>query len=276
MRIPEKFKAPMYPNLSEGFVLDEDRALHRYLKTPPLQVWDATGNPRNVGVWFGHPDREIREQKYPYMIISLVDITEASNRTMSGVRTWENSSVPVWALPDEAIVGEDGLVYNGAGNWSDIWNDRWCYPLKMFAEKPIPVQIDYTIRAYSRHPRHDREIIGGFLSRKFNYRYSWLPMADIDGTNRRLELLNVGHSETQEMGKRLFMSVFTIRVDSFMPAGDVLVVEGQNVVKVLGTLYGKEPVATPDDGYIVTEGSWKNERLASGDVETVLDPYEGE
>jgi hypothetical protein len=267
VRIPEKFQAPLYPNLSEGFVLDEDRALHRYLKEPALQVWDATGNPRKVGVWFGHPDREIREQRYPYMIISLIDITEASNRTMSGVRTWENASVPLWALPESAFVGEDGQVYNGAGLWNDIWYDKSSYPLKMFAEKPIPVQIDYTVRAYSRHPRHDREIIGQFLSRKLNYRYSWLPMADIDGTNRRMELLNVGHSETMEMGKRLFMSVFTVRVDSFMPAGDVLVVEGADVLRVLGTLFMRE--RDPEYGPTVIKGGWINERPEE------IDPYEG-
>lgn len=262
VQIPDYFRAPFYPNLSEGFVLDEDRALHRYLREPPLMVWDQSGNPRNVGVWFGHPDREIREQRYPYMIISLIDITEAANRTMSGVRYWENASVPTWALPPNTVVGADGKLYNGDGTWNDIWYDKSSYPLLCIAERPIPVQIDYTIRAYSRHPRHDREIIGGFLSRKVNYRYSWLPMGDVDGSNRRMELLNVGHSEAQEMGKRLFMSVFTVRVDSWMPAGDVTVIEGQHVLKVLGTVLHKDR-----QGITVAEEHWVNERPE--------DPYEG-
>lgn len=253
IQIPDEFKAPHYPNLSEGFVLDEDRALHRYLREPPLFVWDAQQDPRNVGVWFGHPDREIREQKYPYMIISLVDITEASNRVMSGVRYWESASVPLWAIPEGAEIREDGRLYSVDG-----------YPILCISENPIPVQIDYTVRAYSRHPRHDREIIGGFLSRKVNYRYSWLPMGDIDGTNRRMELLSVGHSETQEMGKRLFMSVFTVRVDSWMPAGDVTVIEARPVNKVLGTILYKDI-----QGFTIAEEHWVNERPSEED------PYEG-
>jgi hypothetical protein len=184
---------------------------------------------------------------------------------MSGVRYWESASVPLWALPPNTVVGADGRLYNGDGIWNDIWMDESSYPILCISENPIPVQIDYTIRAYSRHPRHDREIIGGFLSRKVNYRYYWLPMGGIDGTNRRMELLSVGHSETQEMGKRLFMSVFTVRVDSWMPAGDVTVVEGQNVLKVLGTVYHKDI-----QGFTVAEEHWVNERPSEEE-----DPYEG-
>jgi hypothetical protein len=264
IQIPDEFVAPFYPNVSEGFVLDEDRALHAYLKDPPLMVWDNNGAPRNVGVWFGHPDREIREQKYPYMIISLIDITEASNRVMSGTRHWDNASVPLWALPPNVVIGKDGRTYNGDGIWNDVWNDNPSHPILSIGENPIPVQIDYTVRAYSRHPRHDREIIGGFLSRKVNYRYSWLPMGHIDGTNRRMELLSVGHSETQEMGKRLFMSVFTVRVDSWMPAGDPTVVEGIDVLKVLGTVHHRDIRGT-----VVATEHWTNERPTSED------PYEG-
>ena len=253
LTIPPEFEAPLFPNLSEGFVLDEDKALHAYLREPPLLVWDNSGTRRDVGVWFGHPDREVREQRYPYMLISLLDITEASNRVQAGI-TWNNSSVALQDLPPGTVVGSDGKLYNGAGTWNDTWSDDWSVPLLVVGENPIPVQIDYIVRAYSRHPRHDREIIGGFLSRKVNYRYSWLPMGSIDGTNRRMELLSTGHAETMELGKRLFISTFTVRVDSWMPAGDVLVVEGHRVVKVLGKLFYRDP-----QGFIVAEESWVNE-----------------
>jgi hypothetical protein len=252
--VPPEFQAPLYPNVSEGFVLDEDNALHAYLRTPPLQVWDNSGTVRDVGVWFGHPDREVREQKYPYMLISLLDITEATNRIHSARMSMNGSSVPIDLLPPNTVIGEDGQLYNGAGTWNDVWSDDWAVPLLVIGEQPIPVQIDYVIRAYSRHPRHDREIIGNFLSRKVNYRYSWLPMGTIDGTNRRLQLLSTGHAETMEIGKRLFISTFTVRVDSWMPAGDILVVEGHRVIKVLGKLRYRD-----SQGFLIAEESWINE-----------------
>lgn len=256
------WQPPFFPHLSEGFILDEDKALHRYLREPALVCWDQSGNPRKVGVWFGHPDREVREQKYPYLIISLIDVTESTNRTMSGRRFTEAPTVPTWELPPKTFIGDDGKIYNGAGMWNDIWYDKSSYPLQTYAESPIPVQLDYTVRAFSRHPRHDREIFGQFLSRKVNYRYSWLPMGDIDGTNRRLELLSTAHQETMEAGKRLFMSVFTVRVDGFMPAGAVTVVEGVNVIRVLGEQYGYRSfpdLRSTDERRSVISGGWVHE-----------------
>ena len=261
--INPSWTAPTFPNLSDGFILDEDKALHRYLKEDPLYVHDQSQDMRRVGVWFGHPDREIREQKYPYLLLSLIDITEASNRTMSGAR-WEPApTVPTWELPPLAFIGDDGKIYNAAGTWNDIWYDKSSYPVLTYAEAPIPVQLDYTVRAFSRHPRHDREILGQFLSRKVNYRYSWLPMGDIDGTNRRLELLSTAHTETVEAGKRLFISVFTVRVDGFMPAGNVVCIEGVHIVKVIGSLNlyrSSTDMFSQDERRALLSAEWTQER----------------
>jgi hypothetical protein len=68
------------------------------------------------------------------------------------------------------------------------------------------------------------------------YRYGWLNMKSIDGSSRRLELLDIGHAEAVEAGKRLFVTTFTIRVDSFMPVGEVLVYEAEYVTKILATI----------------------------------------
>lgn len=212
----------VYPNVSDGFLLDEDNALRRHLMG--LEVSDDANTRRNVGVWFSHPDNEIREQRYPYIVIQLIDITEASNRVHSG--KYEPLSIPVdWILRNahgvEVIeVGGVPLPFSTTslqGYWTDLWVDTWALPLRFEGPSPIPVQIDYQVRAFSRHPRHSRTLIASLLGRKIPYRYGTLDMEDIDGSWRRVELLDIAHGESIESQKRLFISVFTIRVDGFMP-----------------------------------------------------------
>lgn len=225
-----------FPNISDGFLIDEDNALRRHLLG--INVYDDTGKPRPVGVWFSQPELEMREQKYPYATISLIDVTEVPNRVMSGHGGgWVPAmSFPMDLLPENVELGDDGRLYNSDGLWNDVWIDTTGFPLSIKSRPPVPVQVDYQIRAFSRHPRHDRQILAGFLGKKVPYRYGWLDMKTIDGTTRRLELLDIGHSEAVENGKRLFVSTFTVRVDSFMPVGEVQVYEGQYVTKILGNI----------------------------------------
>lgn len=235
-----------YPNVSDGFLIDEDNALRDHLLG--LQVHDNTGQPRPVGVWFSHPEAEAREQKYPYAVLNLIDVTEAKNRVMSGYGSgWVPAlAFPMDLLPTDVVLDEEThRLYNGEGIWNDVWLDKSSFPLTVYSRPPVPVQVDYQIRAFSRHPRHDRQILAGFLGKKVPYRYGWLDMQSIDGTTRRLELLDIGHSEAVEAGKRLFVSTFTVRVDSFMPVGEVQVYEGQYVVKVLANI--RHHVVTDED-----------------------------
>lgn len=224
-----------YPIISEGFLLDEDNALRRYLMG--LYVSDDEVHERPVGVWYAHPDLEIREQRYPYIVISLIDISEAPNRVHSGdlplqsiEMSWLSKQIEI-----ELVETPDGIkVYNAAGLWTDVWMDPPSVPLRFSAPAPVPVQIDYQVRAFSRHPRHDRAIIKNLLGRRIPYRYGILNMEDIDGSVRRMELLDFSHGESVESEKRLFVSVFTVRVDSFMPVGEGMidVIEDQYVMRV--------------------------------------------
>lgn len=215
----------LFPNFSEGFLFDEDKALRRLIMG--MTVHDDATKVRQVGVWFAHPDNEIREQKYPYAVISLIDISRADNRLHSG-------EMPVGSLPlswlseklnIQLVENEDGTssIYNAAGLWSDVWSDPPSVPLRFTGPPPVPVQIDYQVRCFSRHPRHSREIILQMIGRKVPYTYGHLDMSDVDGSNRRLELLDVAHGESIEASKRLLVSVFTVRVDGFMPMDDGLI-----------------------------------------------------
>ena len=163
------------------FIINEDKALKTLLKG--ITVSDAKNSARPVGVWFGQPDVEIREQSYPYITIDLVDIIEEKDRSNRGVVT---------------------LSYTPEGANSSV---------KYKTEIPIPVAIDYQVTSYSRQPLHDRAIISALLTNILPFRFGTLEIPE-DKTLRRLELLGYTKRDTTEQGKRLYVNVFTIRVSS--------------------------------------------------------------
>lgn len=169
----------------------------RYTKTnTDIASSAATGTVTNgvlrkVSVYFGQPDQEIREQSYPYITIDMIDIAEDPARAHRGL------TKPSY-LPDPST-NQSGAAYDEE---TDNWYIHW----------PIPVNIDYQITAYSRQPRHDRQILGQMLSNKIPMRFAVLEPDD--GTVRRLDLLDVSKRDVTEQGKRLFVNAFTVRVSS--------------------------------------------------------------
>ena len=163
------------------FLLNEDKAIKA--KLAGITVSDAKNSTRPVGVWFGQPDIEIRDQSYPYLTLDLVDISEAKDRNNRGVGY----------LPYTPEGGDVNKNY--------------------FVELPIPVDIDYQVTSYSRQPLHDRQIISNILYNILPFRYGTLEIPE-DNTLRRVELLGYTKRDTTEQGKRLFVNVFSIRVNS--------------------------------------------------------------
>lgn len=188
------------------FLLSEDEALKNLLKGITVTDQKASGTQqttRNVDVRFGQPDQEISDQKYPYIIIDMIDVAEDVQRAMRGMVK------PVY-LDDPALMppvteGDDPVAYDPETN---DWMIHW----------PIPVNIDYQITTYSRQPRHDREILAQILYNKIPMRFAVLEPADGNsdgvGTVRRLDLLDIAKRDVTEQGKRLFVNVFTVRVSS--------------------------------------------------------------
>lgn len=167
------------------FLLSEDAALRQLLKgivvTDQKAAQDDTT--REVGVWFGVPDQEIRSQAYPYITIDMIDIVRDTQREHRG------------------LVSAD---YLKPLNWDE--------DLEFQTELPIPVNIDYQVTTYSRHPRHDREIMAQLLHTKLPIRFGVLETDD--NTVRRLDVLDVTKRDSVEGGKRLFMNAITVRVSS--------------------------------------------------------------
>jgi len=173
------------------FLLSEDAALRSWLDG--LVVSDQTsedaGMDRSVGVWFGQPDQEVRYQKFPFITIDMIDISRDPAREMRGKVS------PDYLAPD---------------NLDD--NKNWEIHL------PIPVNIDYQVTIYTRHPRHDRQLLSQILSEKIPFRFGQVDLDD--GTVRRLELLGIAKRDnSSEQAKRIFVNVLTVRITSELPEG---------------------------------------------------------
>lgn len=181
-----------------SFLLDEDEALRNLLKdmivTDQKSVTEQ-GPQRKVGVWFGQPDQEVRNQSYPYITIDMIDIAEAFDRAHRGRVN------PVYYA--------DPTTMTQGVNWdTDLHGKDMDYP--------IPVNIDYQITTYSRQPRHDRQILAQLLYTKIPLRFAVLDTGQntLYGTTRRLDVLDISKRDITEQGKRLFVNAITVRVSS--------------------------------------------------------------
>jgi hypothetical protein len=177
------------------FLLSEDKALREKLQgmTVTDQKSDNQSFNRQVGVFYGQPDQELRTQVYPYITIDMIDIQRDTEREHRGI-------VPAPDYMDLSSVGEDQAAE---------------------IHLPIPVTIDYQVTTYARHPRHDREIIGQLLYSHLPLRFGVLKLDD--GTARRMDVMDVSKRDFVEQAKRLFVNSITVRVSSEVPQ-DALVV----------------------------------------------------
>lgn len=173
----------------DSMVLAEDAALKTYLQG--MTVRDLNNNQRQVKVWYGFPDMEVRQQEYPFLVIDLFDVQPSAERQHSGIAfdtTYRETLPPT----------TDGSVY--------------AY------EIPPVYDLYYQIAAYSRNPMHDRQIMFTILNSKFPSKYGHLTVLNHNGTStaRHMFLEGFVKRDTVEDGRRLLQSVFSVRVMSEM------------------------------------------------------------
>lgn len=175
-------------------ILSEDLALKTRLQG--MVVSDGDTASRKVGVWFGQPDKEIRAQDFPFIIINLIGMTEARERVHSA----NTVELPYVDPPVSPAAGES------------VRYDR-----------PIPLNLDYQVSSFARHPRHDRQLLNQLLY--------LLPMRggliavthdQVDNQNkptataRRMDFLTLNKRDRIEDNKRLFVNDIVIRISSEM------------------------------------------------------------
>jgi hypothetical protein len=184
-----------------AFLLSEDKALREKLQGIVVhdQKADGSSTARQVGVFYGQPDQELRSQNYPYITIDMIDVQRDTQREMRGITNAEYLKPTNFGL-------------DGATEFS--------------VDLPIPISIDYQITTYSRHPRHDREILSQMLTTRLQ-RFGYLEIVEKDVTSgstetitstfRRMDLISVAKRDNNsEQAKRLFVNAFTVRVSSEM------------------------------------------------------------
>jgi hypothetical protein len=172
------------------FILSEDKALRDALlgMTVHDQKADSGDVERAVRVFFGQPDQELTAQIYPYVTIDLIDVMRDPTREMRG-----RTDAP----------------YLNPGNLTENQSFE--------VELPIPVNLDYQVTTYSRHPRHDRELLQQINFQKLPQRFGMLKLDD--GTVRRMDVMGVSKRDATEQAKRLFINAITVRVSSEVSQG---------------------------------------------------------
>lgn len=173
------------------FLLNEDAALKALLTG--ITVSDSGNSARPVGVFYGQPDSQIRQQSYPYITIDLIGVNEDYTRAHRGY-------VDATYLPE----GVDPAMLEAGVNF------------------PIPVDLMYQVSTWARQPRHDRQLIKAlFAPNRLPFRFGALFIPE-DATMRRVDMLGFSKRDRTEEDKRLFSNVYNIRVSSELFTEDLV------------------------------------------------------
>jgi len=179
--------------MGNPFIVAEDLAIKTLLNG--MTVSDEKNPTRQVKVWFGYPDVEIRTQDFPFVTIDLIDIVPANERQTQG-RLSDNDN---------------------QGTQAPVANRVYTYDI------PVAYDLIYQITSHARHPRHDRAIMLQ-LMRKFPSKFGYLVVPNELGTeNSRRHMFLDGFTkrdavDSETGNRRLLRNVLTIRVISEMTA----------------------------------------------------------
>lgn len=194
--------------MQNPFIIAEDAALKALCQG--MSVSDDVSAARQVKVWFGYPDIEVRDQVFPFITIDLIDIIPANNRQMSGFQ-YDNDYAGTKAAATDGYYGY---------------------------EIPIAYDLVYQVTSHSRHPRHDRALMAQLLN-KFPSKYGKLAVPNPMGTETAYRSMfldgfvkrDTADSETGN--RRLLRNTLTVRVVSEMPPSAVNeVIKAVETVKV--------------------------------------------
>lgn len=177
--------------MGNPFIVAEDLALKTHLAG--LTVADEKSASRQVKVWFGYPDVEVRDQAFPFVTIDLVDIVPANDRQHQGVyidNDYRGTIAPV-----------SGITYS--------------------YDAPVAYDLIYQVTSYTRHPRHDRAVMYQLMN-KFPSKYGKLAVPNELGTQTGYRSMFLDGFVKRDAvdgetgNRRLFCNVWTLRVISEM------------------------------------------------------------
>ena len=213
------------PQRNEVFIDSVEAALKA--KISGLRVRDEKSdgsvNRRIVRVYYRWPEHDVTEITYPMLTIDLLRIQRAANREQRG--------------------GPLRLPYVPAG-YTAPGGD----PLNLVTdEKPIPVDLVFSITSWSRYYKHDRSIMMQMWDDdRMPMRFGWLPIPE-DGTWRYFDLLDgPTPADTMVQGKRMFRKVWTVSVSGEWFQNDILPVQTPSSIDIDVALSGGEVESSTD------------------------------
>lgn len=189
--------------MATAFVLAEDAAVKR--KFEGLQV--SYPSVKNVDVWYRWPNKEIRDVNRPFIAIDLIDILKADHREHQGppfsLMRSDGPYEPYGYTADQALID---------GGWVPV-ADEW----------PTPYDLYYTVTVSCEDPRHERELLGKFLSQLdlAPHRWGYLEIPE-DGTVRRFETVAINDQTGRTSSNNIeYRRVYTVRVEAELFTGFV-------------------------------------------------------
>lgn len=185
-----------------GWLLAEDAALKAKLKG--LFVDDVNNATRPVPVRYRLPENELADMTFPTIIIEHAGINIDHEREHRGTITLPYSPVNLPPLADAEIIVNSPYM----------------------TEFPIPYNLDYQVTVYARFYQHTLNLVGQLAQwDKLPARNGFLAIPQ-DGTVRRLDLMAGPAPDVDRDvdGKRIFKSIYAIRVSTELLAADVAIV----------------------------------------------------
>lgn len=181
--------------------IDEEDDLLK-TKLQGMVVTDAKAPPdgRPVKVWYRHPEMELRDQDFPFMIIDLINVSEALDRAQRGGQ--QRPTVNGYRPPDMMDGAAAGRI--------------------LITEWPVAMNIDYQVTTYARNIQHDRQMLRQFWT-LFPGRYGSLggnASPYVRPFSAQLTGMTPG-DHLDEYGKRKFRKMFTLRVFSELWASPI-------------------------------------------------------
>jgi hypothetical protein len=204
--------------MGNPFIIAEDAALKTHLAG--MTVSDEKNAARQVKVWFGYPDVEVRAQEFPFVTIDLIDINPANDRQNSGIMY--------------------DIDYNGTV--TPTTGRLYKYDI------PVAYDLVYQVTSYARHPRHDRALMMQLLN-KFPSKFGKLAVPNQLGTETGYRSMfldgfvkrDAVDSETGN--RRLLRNALSVRVVSEMTP-----TLAASAVKATETVF-LDKTSTPPSGY---------------------------
>jgi hypothetical protein len=201
-----------------AWLLAEDRALKLKLQGIKVTDTNAPVGGRPVAVRYWEPETERSPLTFPIIMIRHTDIQKDEEREHRG-------RIDLGYSPE----GFDPVT---------ITNGNAYYQSKIYAEFPIPYNLDYQVSVLSRNSQHDIQLRGIMLQTQYlPTRFGFLEIPE-DGTVRSLYVLGSVSDDdaTDADGKRLFSTNYVVRIATELVEGAHLIDQVQQVIMGVSTL----------------------------------------